>query len=192
MPTPRATEKSSAPEPASVPPSTVVPRKLSIWSCEPPKRPVDFEILDHHAGDRAFQPRAGGAHRAVDHRILERARHVGADRDRAREIDQLDAGQPPQRVGGAVVAQLRAASASGRAARQSEPPPPSGATSAWARPIVRPSLAATARIAARPPSSRALRPISTGREDSTRPARVRPRMRRFASPLGRAPGAAER
>ena len=66
-----------------------------------------LEILDHHAGHRALQPRAGGAHRAVDDGFSSAAAQVGADRRRAAEIDQLDAGQAPQGVGGAVVADLR-------------------------------------------------------------------------------------
>ena len=39
--------------------------------------------------------------------LFERAARVGADRDRAADVEQLDPGQPPQRVGRAVVAQLR-------------------------------------------------------------------------------------
>ena len=58
--------------------------------------------------------------------------------------------------------------------RQRALPVPIGEIRACIRPIVRPSLTATARSAALTPSSRALRPMSTGREERTSPARVRP------------------
>ena len=63
-------------------------------------------------------------------------------------------------------------------------PRPNGANRACARPIVLPSLTATARSAARPPLNTALTPTSIGFEANTSPARERPRTRKLALPDG--------
>ena len=65
-----------------------------------------LEIVDDHSGDRAFEPGTGRPDRAVDDGIFERAAKVRADRRRPAEVDELNSRQPPQGVGGAVVAKL--------------------------------------------------------------------------------------
>ena len=62
-------------------------------------------------------------------------------------------------------------------------PPPIGAKRAWARPTMAPSLAATARSAARSLLTVAAMPTSIGFDASTSPARLRPRTFKSRRPL---------
>ncbi len=66
-----------------------------------------MHIGEHGARSRAFDPRAFCPQRAGDARIVDLAGQIGADRDGAGQVEQLGPGQPPKRVGGAIVAHLR-------------------------------------------------------------------------------------
>ena len=58
-----------------------------------------LDVGEHGAGGRALDPRAVRLDDAADHAAAaSRAADVGADRDRAGQVEQLDPGQPPQRV----------------------------------------------------------------------------------------------
>ena len=73
----------------------------------PLKHSRGLHIGQHRPGRRAFDPRIVGAEHAADRRIGDAPRHIGADRHRAGQRQHLRAGQPPQGVRRAVVAQLR-------------------------------------------------------------------------------------
>ena len=150
MPKPLAAAKSNAPVPVTRPPLPASAAKLSITSRDPPNRPRRLDVGQHGAGHRAFDPRAVGLRRRRWIRgSASVPADVGGDRDRAGEVEQLDAGQPPQRIGRAVIAQLREQRRAAQPAWRDRPRRAS-VSSACARPIVLPPLAATARTAALP------------------------------------------
>ena len=92
-------------------------------------------------------------------------------------------GQPPQSVGRPGVAKLQRTSARSSARRRSAMPQRREAR--LGRPIVLPSLTATARIAALPPESTAARPTSIGFDARTSPARLRPADAQVGAAAGR-------
>ena len=77
----------------------------------PAEAAAGVQAGDDHAGHRAFDPRILRLQRAADERIDQPAADVGADRDRAAEVEHLDPRQAPQGVGRPGVAQLHAPSA---------------------------------------------------------------------------------
>ena len=140
-----------------MPPPGVTPADLGQRQPRPAEAPARLQPVDHRPGHRAFDPRALCLERSADHRVDQPAADVGADRDRPRQVEQFDPRQAPQRVDRPRIAELHPHRRIDQGRRVSAPPP-SGAKRACARPMVLPSLTATARSAAFDPSSIAAMP----------------------------------
>ncbi|PAV67359.1 hypothetical protein WR25_10346 [Diploscapter pachys] len=72
-----------------------------------PELAAGDDVGQHGAGRGAFDPRAIGLQHAPDHRRADPPADVRADRDGAGQVEQLDAGQPPQGIRRPLIAQLR-------------------------------------------------------------------------------------
>ena len=100
-------EKSTVPLPSIAPPPVVVPARRLKISRDPLNRPsacsCSITMPVTALSSRALLVRTEPADRRVD----EPAADVGADRDRAGEVEDFRTGQPPQSVRRPGVAKLR-------------------------------------------------------------------------------------